>query len=187
MAIIGNNPGSPDMDYSTTIGAASAISGLRITMSEDGTPVSIWWYGTTTATIDVYAAIFTTAAPAIFICEQAAVYEPGITTEQWHEIPLDTASLSDGVEYAILLSGLTDTADLATDNGGDVGQAAFSDFYDNLFSGGTWSDGTANPGSASGGGDDRTMYLEYTPDAGGVTVVLPGFKNTNIFRHMIGR
>lgn len=166
MAEIGNHPGSPNMNYSEQLRGGGTF-GLRITMSEDGTPVSIWWYGTTTSTADVYAAIFDiSSAPAVLVSEQTTVYEPGAQTEQWHEIPLDTASLSNGTEYALMMESLVGDASLAIGNGGAVGDAAFKDFYSNLFSGGTWSDGTGNPGSSATAGDDMTMYLEYTPDAG---------------------
>lgn len=172
MAIIGNNPASPDMDYSN--GVQFVPDGIYFTATEDGDVDSIWFYGTSDTDHDWYAALFSISGDdATLICDQTAVYNTPSTSAAWHEIPLDTGSISNGTTYCIQVASTGGTGDarLAKGNGGAIGGQQFTDYYNNTFSfGGVWSSGTGNPGQAS---DDMTIYLEYTPSGGGAANTPP--------------
>jgi len=168
MAEIGNHSGTPDMDYD--VGIASVVEGLRVTMPEanDGGSLSIWFYGTTDASTSITAAIYQMNAGAdTLVTEITSAYAPGALTERWHELVMDSASLS-AIEYGLVLYATAGDPRIAKETGGSI-TTAVSDYYNNYYSSGWVSSASPNPGDRDLSYLNYEIYLEYTAGGAGGT------------------
>lgn len=163
MATIGNQSGSPDMDYSA--GFTGVTIALRVTMSEAASGVnSINFYGDVGTGATVYAAIYDNTGTDALVTSESAGYTT--TGTQWHSISLTTASLTSGTEYILALHALGGTCLCSKENGASI-TLTCDDNYANFYDSGWQSTATPNPGDADVSYNNYEIYLDYTAGAAG--------------------
>ena len=169
MAIVGNNPASPNIDYTRSM--VDAIRAFTITMPEAANgAASIWWYGSTVAGSSVHAAIYDVGTEPAKIVNEVSTYSPGALTDQWHEIPLNTTVLANATDYRLCIRHDAGDGRLAYNNGGGITNGERDDYTGAAY---MWDSGWNDPAGASfpSAIDSRewTIYLEYTPAPSGIT------------------
>lgn len=166
MATKGNLPPSPvNTGYTNFLGPSGIC--VEITMTEDGTAGSIWFWGDAAASANIYAAIFDSSDDSLVTYESAPLATGAGGSLQWWEIPLTGAALANsGTYFLSVASPNTNAGTLYFGQSGDDNFVGAGDDY--MFFNGAWPD-PCN-GFPNGTPRDYPIYLEYTESAGGILI-----------------